>query len=1011
MLPEGLLVVGRERERALLAAALQAAVGGHGGTVLLTGEGGMGKTTLADELAAAAAARKVQVVRGYGWEGQGSPPLVVWREVLEALHGAQELTGSVDGERIRQHLAAAAAFDPLLVVVEDLHAADADSARAFAHLSSRLGSTRVLVLATLREHELAERPGAADALAAVSTDCRRIAVPPLTRDGVAALAGTLLGGPAPDDLVELVFSRSDGNAFYVRELVEASEGSDPPPGVTVSVQRRVGSLPEDVVDVLRLAACGGREVDVRVVAAATDRSVKSTFDLLSAAVAAGVLQDQGQGRLRFRHLLVAEVLTSAHRPVDRAQHHLRLAAAVQQVPPVHAVTVAHHLVHAGPLADRVEVARWSLLAADQAEAAGAPLEAVRHLRLAGDHLDDPRLHERIGHCLFNAGAHTRDAVRAFEHAIAGYEAAGQDRRLGIVHSRLGSHLSLYRNSSDFPRAARHFATAEALLTAPLDRAHLLVGRSTLALLRGRPHAALTDAVEAERTAERAGRTALAATGRLMRGASLLALGRLAEGFAALDASFSTGPAVRPTVDVQTAWHGIVAGVLLEDRALACSYAERGGRALSGVDLPGQAQILSDLLAPALAMSGDVERARASLAPVDLLGFEVQRDGVLPAYAGEWAAVVPVMEAMVERDAAAGQGVRVAGLCWALGWVLRLQGHGDRARAHLLRAATEADRDGRAVDAVRLRIELALVEVAGGDKGAAGVHVAACRSLAAREDLRGLGLRLELAQAALSGSGFERIVGAADRRRLPFLALDALARWRDTEPGRAAALTGHLEERLRVLGLHETAWKTLLQTDTAPSRAAATLPIRSKILRREGDYWSLTGGSTRLALRDGKGMRHLARLLSTPGREWHVLDLVELADGAAAAGPMGGIAQAMVDTQARQAYRRRLRELEQESDEADDAGDEVRAVRARLEREVIVAHLAAATGLGGRSRAWADPAERARQSVTKTIRTAVDHIAEQDRELATHLQVVVRTGAYCSYAPDPSATVRWTVEGA
>ena len=127
--------------------------------------------------------------------------------------------------------------------------------------------------------------------------------------------------------------------------------------------------------------------------------------------------------------------------------------------------------------------------------------------------------------------------------------------------------------------------------------------------------------------------------------------------------------------------------------------------------------------------------------------------------------------------------------------------------------------------------------------------------------------------------------------------------------------------------------------------------------------------------------------------------------------MGGIAQAMVDTQARQAYRRRLRELEQESDEADDAGDEVRAVRARLEREAIVAHLAAATGLGGRSRAWADPAERARQSVTKTIRTAVDHIAEQDRELATHLQVVVRTGAYCSYAPDPSATVRWTVEGA
>lgn len=1010
---EGVRVVGRERERAVLAAALEAAVSGRGGVVLLTGEGGMGKTTLADELAVAAVARGVQVVRGHGWEGQGSPPLVVWRDVLEVLDGSDPLVGALDGERIRQHLIAAAAQTSLLVVLEDLHAADADSARALAHLSSRLTRTRVLVLATLREHELAERPGAADALAAVSTDCRRVAVPPLTVEGVAALAATLLGAPAPDDLVELVFRRSDGNAFYVRELLEASEGSDVPPGVTVSVQRRVKALPDDVVEVLRLAACAGREVDVRVVAAATDRSVERTLDLLGAAVTAGVLQDRGRGRLRFRHVLVAEVLTSALPPVQRAQDHLRLAAAVRAAAPVHAVTVAHHLLHAGPLAERGEVARWSALAADQAEAAGAPLEAVRHLRLAAEHLDDvysrTRLHERIGHCLFNAGAHTSEAVRAFEHALAGYEAAGQDRRLGIVHSRLGSHLSLYRHTSDFPRAARHFATAETLLTAPLDRAHLLVGTSTLALLRGRPRTALTDAVEAERIAEQAGRTALAATGRLMRGASLLALGRLGEGFAALDASFSTGPAVRPTVDVQTAWHGIFTGVVLEDRALACSYADRGGRALSGVDLPGQAQILSDLLAPALAMSGDVDRARDSLAHEDLLGFEVQRDGVLPAYAGDWATAVPVMEGMLERDAAAGQGVRVAGLCWALGWVLRLQGELDRARAHLLQASTEADRDGRVLDAVRLRVELALLEVAAGDGRAADVHLAACRPLAGSEDLRGLGLRLELAQVALTGSGFERVIAAADRRRLPFLALDALARWRDAEPERATALTDQLDRRLRVLGLHDTGWGALLRTDVPVSPAAATVRTRLLVLRREGDYWSLTGGTVRVALRDGKGLRHLARLLSTPAREWHVLDLVALAGGAVAA-EAGGTRQDLVDAQARRAYRHRLRELEQEAEEAEEAGDDVQAVRARLERQTIVDHLAAATGLGGRTRTWSDPAERARQSVTKTIRTAVDHIAEQDPDLAAHLRGAVRTGTYCSYAPDPSATVRWSVDG-
>lgn len=1001
--------MGRERERAVLTAALDAALAGHGGVVLLTGEGGMGKTTLADELAAAATERGVQVVRGHGWEGQGSPPLVVWRDVLEALEDSDRLVGPVDGERIRRELVAAAAHVPLLVVLEDLHAADADSAQALAHLSSRLGSSRVLVLTTLREHELAERPGAAHALAAVSSDCRRIAIPPLTTDGVAALAEALLGAPAREDLVDMLLQRSEGNAFYVRELLDASGGDHVPPGVALAVQRRVAALADEVVQALRLAACAGREVDVRVLAAATGLSLERTLDVLGVAVSAGVLHDLGRGRLRFQHVMVAEALAGALPPAQRAQDHLRLAAAVQASAPVHAVTVAHHLLQAGPLADPGQVATWSVLAADQAEVAGAPLEAVRHLRLAVEHTDDEplrtRLHERIGHCLFNAGAHTNEAVRAFEQALAGYELGGQDRRLGIVHSRLGSHLSLYRHTSDFPRAARHFAAAEELLTAPLDRAHLLVGTSTLALLRGRPHEALADAVEAECIAERAGRPALAATGRLMRGAGLLALGRLAEGFAALDESFSTGLVERPAVDVQTAWHGIATGVVLEDRALACSYAERGARALSGVDLPGQAQILSDLLAPVHAMSGDVRRAHDSLAPEDLLGFEVQREGVLPAYAGEWATVVPVMERMLERDAAAGQGVRVAGVCWVLGWVLRLQGDLPRARAHLLRALTEADRDDRALDAVRLRVELALLEVSAGDRTAAAAHVAVCRLLADREDLRGLALRLELADVALAGSGFEQVVAAADRRRLPFLALDALARWREAQPDRSAALTAQVERRLRLLGVQGSGWEALLRPGTASAPARAAVGDQPRVLRRKGEYWTLTGGPAQVGLRDSKGVRHLARLLSTPGREWHVLDLVGLAGGGPAV-EVDGARQVLIDDQARQAYRRRLRELEQE---ADDAYDDVRAAQARLEHQALVEHVAAATGLGGRTRTWSDSAERARQSVTKTIRTAVNHIAEQDAELAAHVRHAVRTGTYCCYVLDPSSTLSWSVD--
>lgn len=996
-------VVGRERERAVLAGALDDALTGRGGVVLLTGEGGMGKTTLAEELAASASARGAQVVRGHGWEGQNSPALVVWREVLDELG---EPPGQVQVTRVDQVLRAATVHAPLLVLLEDLHAADADSARAVAHLSSRLGSTRVLVVATLREQELRDRPGAAEALDAVSAQCRRVAVPPLTVDGVAELASALLGRPAPDHLLGDLTARSDGNAFYVRELVESSMATGVPQGVAASVRRRLAALPVDVVLALHVSACAGREVDVRAVAAAAGRPVEQGLELLGSAVAAGVLEDKGRGRLRFRHALVAEVLRADLLPGERAVHHLALAAAARAATPLHAVTVAYHLLEAGPLADADETSAWCVRAADEAESAGAPLEAVRHLRLAAERTTDPlqhaRLHERIGQCLFDAGAYTTDAVHAFEIALAGYERAGQTRRSGIVHSRLGSHLSLYRRTADFGRAERHFATALGLLTAPVDRAHVLVGTSTLALLRGLPHDALVDGARAEQIATAASRSALAATGRLMTGAGLLAVGRLREGFQALDASFSAGQVLRPTVDVQTAYHGIGTAVVLEDPALALSYAERGQRALEGVDLPGQAQIISDLLSPAYALRGDLARARSTLAPEDLLGFQVQREGLIPAYAGDWEALVPHLEDMLGRDAADGHAVRVAALCWVLGWVLRLQGDLDRARPHLERGLAEALRDDRVLDAVRLRLELALLAAAADDRVSAAVHVEACAQVGAREDLRGLAVRLMLARAVLRGGGFEQVVAAADRRHLPFLALDALARWRDAVPARAAGIGQAIVARLDALGVRGTGWEALVPL---PAQRPADEPLR--VLRDEGETWAIEGGVRVVRVRDGKGLRHLARLLGSPGREWHCLELAGLAEGQAGT-PPSGLAQPVIDGQARRAYRSRLALLEQEMDDAALAGDAVRGTRARLEHEAVLAHLSAALGLGGHPRGMSDPAERARQSVTKTLRAAVERITEQDPLTGEHLRLSLRTGAFCCYAPDPATSLRWQV---
>ena len=186
--------------------------------------------------------------------------------------------------------------------------------------------------------------------------------------------------------------------------------------------------------------------------------------------------------------------------------------------------------------------------------------------------------------------------------------------------------------------------------------------------------------------------------------------------------------------------------------------------------------------------------------------------------------------------------------------------------------------------------------------------------------------------------------------------------------------------------------------------------------REGDVWTIDFDGRTTRLRDSRGLQYLARLLSTPGRE---IAAIDLAGEVAATGTVDAVAAAeaglvaagtaddpLLDGEARAAYRDRLRELQEEIDEAERFGDTERAARNRDEFDVLTRELAAATGLGGRRRGAPSAAERARQSVSKAIRGALDRIAGQDPALGAHLRHAVRTGALCGYLPDPRSEVRW-----
>lgn len=170
-----------------------------------------------------------------------------------------------------------------------------------------------------------------------------------------------------------------------------------------------------------------------------------------------------------------------------------------------------------------------------------------------------------------------------------------------------------------------------------------------------------------------------------------------------------------------------------------------------------------------------------------------------------------------------------------------------------------------------------------------------------------------------------------------------------------------------------------------------------VFTREGDYWTVAHGGRTARLRHSKGLNHLAHLLGHPGREFHALDLVALDLGEAPNGQRHSEpAEEVLDQSARCAYRRRLSELSEELEEAQSFHDGERAARAKAEIDHLVEHLALATGLGGRSRRTITNGERARVSVSKALKAAVDRIQAANPDLGRHLAKTIRTGTFCVY---------------
>ena len=529
----GPALIGRDEELAQLEHVWAGAAAGMGGAaVLVAGEAGIGKSRLVAELAAAARAHGAIVATGTAPDVGDAPPFGVWAELLGMMLAAtgpvpadaawaQALTpllpqtaeraesGAVpDLARARLLEASADVLEwaatqhgPLLVVLEDLHAADPSSVELAAHAARRLAGLPVLLVLTRRP-----RPARGD-VAAFEQALRgrgllgaELTLAPLDAADIGALARVV--APLGDQAIADVVAAADGNPLLATEAARALGRGEPslPAGLRGAMRAASARLSEEARELVDLLAVAGDALPV------ADATALSPPDALRAAVPAALdagLLDPDSQVLRFRHALLREA-TYAELPVTRRMElheslarHLGAAADHSR-----AAEVARHLRLAGRPAEAVEQLRR---AAAQARAVAALDEAAALLDQAlALTPEDPEL--ALERADVDAWRHRgTEAAEAFWPALAALEQRGDVLAVARAHIRFAEwhHIPLCvpHLAADGYRRALQVLDAGGL-QATAERSSTLASMAWTEAIDGDPEAAERMLAEADALPDR-----------------------------------------------------------------------------------------------------------------------------------------------------------------------------------------------------------------------------------------------------------------------------------------------------------------------------------------------------------------------------------------------------------------------------------------------------------------------------------------------------------------------------
>jgi len=543
--------VGREPELKQLKSAFDGAISGQGALMMVTGEPGIGKTALCEQLATYVTLRGGRTLVGHCYEaGSLSLPYLAFVEALRSYVLSREVkdlreelgTGAVDVARIiseirerlkvklrpqknpeeekyrllqavTEFLSNAAAVQPMMVVLEDLHDADKGTLEMLTHVSRHLAGARLLIVGTYRDVEVDRSHPLSAALAElrrVST-YGRVLLRGLNADEVRRMLESITRESVPWGLAEAVHRQTEGNPLFVQEVVRylVEEGlitrkdgrwrptrdtpleMSIPEGLRDVIGKRLSLLSPECNQLLAVASVIGREFALETLKAVAGINEDVFVNALKEAVRLSVLEEHSQRglvRYRFTHAFFRQTLYEEMIAPQRLKLHQRVARSLETLYAKrlgeHATELAEHFSHSTDPADLAKAVSYGEMAAKKAMDVYAYGEAVRLLEQAlkvQEVLDPEDKAKRcdlllaLGDALLLAGEHRRVIDMEAPQALALAEAIPDNTRAsrvcllaarGLGHNALSAYAS--PEGAHWAARADHYAKPNTIERALAD---------------------------------------------------------------------------------------------------------------------------------------------------------------------------------------------------------------------------------------------------------------------------------------------------------------------------------------------------------------------------------------------------------------------------------------------------------------------------------------------------------------------------------------------------------------